>query len=255
MDLKPNTWPPLCIAHRGFSAQCPENTYVAFDAAIEAPIVGIETDLQLTADDVPVIYHNRTLKLVGGGLKRVRTQKLSQVAQLDFGSWMDRQFEGEPLPLLDELLQRYGQKTCLLLEIKLRERDQLRLQRLMDLLLARLQSMGLEERVMILCFDLDLLRYGHQRAPDVRYVWNQMAPARFAEDAHWLYAYSLNHRAVNKELVQRIQAAGKSVMTFTVDDERILSRVVAAGVNAVMANDPQWLANQLKQYNTIEKDV
>ena len=48
----------LNIAHRGFSGVYPENTMLAFEKAIEIGCDGIETDVQLTKDGVPVICHD-----------------------------------------------------------------------------------------------------------------------------------------------------------------------------------------------------
>ena len=49
------------FAHRGFSGEYPENTMLAFDKAVEAGADGIETDVQLTKDLVPVIMHDEML--------------------------------------------------------------------------------------------------------------------------------------------------------------------------------------------------
>lgn len=56
--IRPGEPLPWAIAHRGNSAEAPENTAAAFDAALEAPIDGIELDVQMSADGVPVIHHD-----------------------------------------------------------------------------------------------------------------------------------------------------------------------------------------------------
>lgn len=240
--------PTLCIAHRGFSATCPENTYAAFEAALEQQIDAIETDVQLTRDGEPVIYHDRTLELIGGGRRLMRSRTLEQARALDYGAWKDARFAGQPLPTLAELMVRLGRRTQWLLEIKRRElpwrRDRLEL--LMRRTIEQVQALGLEDQVVMLCYDLELLAYGHGLCGRLRYAWNQDWPARFVADADFLHAYSLHHRAVSDSLVTRIHEAGKPVWTFTVDDEATLLRVRAAGVDGVMANDPRWLSAQLK---------
>lgn len=52
------------IAHRGYARHYPENTLVAFAAAVAAGARYIETDVQLSADGVPVLFHDRTLARV-----------------------------------------------------------------------------------------------------------------------------------------------------------------------------------------------
>ena len=53
--------PFTLIAHRGFSSDAPENTFAAFDLALESGFDNIELDAQLTADGVPVVIHDSTL--------------------------------------------------------------------------------------------------------------------------------------------------------------------------------------------------
>lgn len=246
MSCSFDQWPPLCIAHRGFSSKYPENTVPAFEAALDCDVYGIETDLQMSRDAVPVIYHNRSLKMVGGGLRRIHTQTRAELELLDFGKWKDQAFEQTAIADFQTVLDRYGQRCVWLWEIKLREGgDRKRLERLMETVIDAIVARGLGNRVMILCFDLDLLVYGHRYAPQLRYVWNQDWPARFEPKARFLYAYSLQYRAVKPELVAKIQAAGKAVLTFTVDRPADLKRVLKARVNGVMSNDPQWLQQQI----------
>ena len=52
---------PVFIAHRGYSERYPENTLVALDAARQAGAQYIEVDIQLSADHVPVLFHDRDL--------------------------------------------------------------------------------------------------------------------------------------------------------------------------------------------------
>lgn len=235
------------IAHRGFSDQFPENTAVAFEAALAESIDAIETDVQLTREAEPVVYHDRTLELIGAGRRLMRSRTLAQARALDYGAWKGAQFAGEPLLTLAELLGRFGRRTQWLLEIKRRElpwrRDRLEL--LMRRTIEVVQAQGLEDQVALLCYDLELLAYGYGLCQRLRFVWNQDWPARYAAEAAFLYGYSLHHRAVNAELVARIHEAGKPVWTFTIEDDATLARVRDAGVDAVMVNDPRWLIAKL----------
>src|SRR5215211_3213048 len=62
---------PLIIGHRGASAVAPENTITAFEAAIAARADGIEFDVRLSDDNVPVIIHDDTLQRTHGLRRRV----------------------------------------------------------------------------------------------------------------------------------------------------------------------------------------
>jgi len=245
MQICSTTYPPLCIAHRGFSSHYPENTRPALDAALKAPIAGIELDVQLSADDHLVIYHNRSLYMVGGGMKRVGNQKLDVLQSFDYGGWFHPSFQGQSLLLLDELLQHYGNKTHLLVEVKLRGGDRGRMNLLMQKTIDAVKAHEMIGSVSILCFDLDLLRYGHQYEPRIAYVWNQQKEAVLAPDHDFLFAYSLRHNLLTRDYVGCIQDRGKPVFSFTCDSERSFQKSVAAGVNGIMANNPSQLAQRL----------
>lgn len=88
------------IAHRGFSAIAPENTLAAFELAIARGASSIEFDIQLSADSVPVIFHDATLDRITGVSGKVRDKNLSQLQTLDAGKWFSPEFLGEKIPTL-----------------------------------------------------------------------------------------------------------------------------------------------------------
>ena len=54
--------PPIFIAHRGYAAEYPENTLIALDAAQQAGATFVEVDVQLSSDQIPVLFHDRDLQ-------------------------------------------------------------------------------------------------------------------------------------------------------------------------------------------------
>jgi glycerophosphoryl diester phosphodiesterase len=106
------------IAHRGFSSQAPENTFAAFDKAIENEFYYIETDVQLTSDNIPVIIHDDTVDRTSNGKGKVSEKTLSDIKKLDFGSWFNSKFKNQKIPTLSELLKNYNNKIHLVLELK-----------------------------------------------------------------------------------------------------------------------------------------
>lgn len=92
------------IAHRGFSSIAPENTLAAFELAIARGASSIEFDIQLSADSVPVIFHDATLERIIGVSDKVRDKNLSQLQTLDAGKWFGAEFLGQKIPTLKEAL-------------------------------------------------------------------------------------------------------------------------------------------------------
>ena len=93
------------IAHRGASAEAPENTLPAFQLAAEQGADWFELDCQLSADDEVVVIHDATLERTTDGTGRVADHTLAELRALDAGSWFDPRFAGTPIPTLAEALE------------------------------------------------------------------------------------------------------------------------------------------------------
>ncbi len=151
------------IAHRGFSGNYPENTLLAFEKALDAGADGIETDLQLSRDNVPVIFHDDTLKRITGLDETPETLTLAELQSLDAGSWFDPAYEKQKIPSLDELLELCDAKASLILEIKYIPSTYKRLcqeiqRRIHDKL----------DWVEVSCFEDSVLEYMHRLDPKIR---------------------------------------------------------------------------------------
>jgi glycerophosphoryl diester phosphodiesterase len=86
------------VAHRGASAQYPENTLLAFRHAIEQGVDMLELDVHLTADDELVVMHDTTLDRTTNGHGNIHDHSLQEIRQLNAG-------QGEKIPLLSEAIQ------------------------------------------------------------------------------------------------------------------------------------------------------
>ncbi|NND09146.1 MAG: glycerophosphodiester phosphodiesterase [Saprospiraceae bacterium] len=93
----------LC-AHRGAMATHPENTLVAFQAAIDHGAHMIEFDVHLTSDGELVIIHDNSVDRTTDGQGTVAEMSLEELRSLDAGSWISSEFKGEKVPTLAETL-------------------------------------------------------------------------------------------------------------------------------------------------------
>src|SRR3954452_18398025 len=89
---------PLVLGHRGASAYAPENTFAAFDLAVEMGADGIETDVRATRDGVLVLLHDETVDRTTDGTGVVAELNRAQVDALDAGSWFGVAYAGERVP-------------------------------------------------------------------------------------------------------------------------------------------------------------
>ncbi len=107
----------LVIAHRGASAYAPENTLAAFNLAFDLGAHGVELDVELTKDGVPVVFHfdqNRQTHR----RRTLQDLTLAEVKQLDAGAWFDAKYRGEKIPTLEEVLATVGSRGLIVIEIK-----------------------------------------------------------------------------------------------------------------------------------------
>ena len=240
---------PRVIAHRGASASRPENTIAAFDAALDEGCDGIELDLQLTRDGVPVVYHNRTLHKIGGGRHAVRQREWDEIRTLDAGGWLDRRYKAQRVPTLDDVLERYGRRTQLLLEIKVRPQDKRAgtHARLAELVAQHVRARRLQRRVMILCFDLDTLQ---MVAGGLRTVLNLKVPSRMTRSldkaiSH-VWALSVDVRTISPQIVAAIHNRSTPVLAYTCNSSKTVQRALLAGADGFMSDRPGWLRAELK---------
>ena len=108
----------LIVAHRGDSEFYPENTLIAFEAAIEAGADVIELDVHMTSDSYLVVHHDYYLGRSDDGVGKIYEQPVSYIKALDAGSWFNPRFKGQEIPLLAEVLSCFRGATRFELELK-----------------------------------------------------------------------------------------------------------------------------------------
>lgn len=84
--------------HRGASAVAPENTYAAFEAAITEGALYTETDIRATSDGALVLVHDPTVDRTTDGRGAVASLTLSELGELEAGSWFGPEFRGQRVP-------------------------------------------------------------------------------------------------------------------------------------------------------------
>ncbi len=93
---------PRVIGHRGAAATAPENTLASFTQAKNQGATWVELDVQLSADGVPVVFHDDGLERTSNGHGPLTAQTLTALRRLDAGSWFGPAFAGEGIPTLAE---------------------------------------------------------------------------------------------------------------------------------------------------------
>ena len=104
--------PSRLEAHRGASGAYPENTMLAFAKAREAGALSIETDLSLLADGGFAVFHDSALGRTVAGDASLDSLTSAEIGTMDVGAWRGREFAGETVPLLEDLLHWQPIPAC-----------------------------------------------------------------------------------------------------------------------------------------------
>lgn len=215
---------PLIIGHRGASAVAPENTIAAFRSAILAGADGIEFDVRLSGDGVPVVIHDDTLSRTHGLRKRV-------------ADLTGRELDELGIPSLRELFELMSENELILcLEIKGSSPE------LAERCCELVHEFGFEERTIVECFDLNVLKLVDLKTAalfDSRiYTDQRLIDRALAVGASVL---ALHHRLAKPALVEKAKLAGLRVVVWTVDDPAWITRAQAMGIEALITNDPAMM--------------
>jgi glycerophosphoryl diester phosphodiesterase len=106
------------IAHRGASADAPENTLAAFRLAWRQEADGIEGDFRLTSDGRIVCIHDDVTARVAGTSLIVEHTPLAVLRTLDVGAWKGKRWQGERIASLEEVLAEVPAGKQVVVELK-----------------------------------------------------------------------------------------------------------------------------------------
>jgi glycerophosphoryl diester phosphodiesterase len=239
---------PLIISHRGASAVAPENTTAAFREALAVGADGIEFDVRLTCDGVPVVIHDSTLRRTGGLPYRVAHLTWAEISRVDVGSWFSATFANETVPSLAELFTLFqSNNSTLYLEMKCDSASEHRA--LAEACVKAIDEHAMKERVIVECFQLPALKILKEIDPQTKTVAlfepsftnpSVLSDQRIINQARDVgaAALALHHRLARESLVQRAKDAGLHVAVWTVDDPAWIEKAKKIGIDALISNDP-----------------
>ncbi|MBI2497051.1 MAG: glycerophosphodiester phosphodiesterase [Opitutae bacterium] len=243
------------IAHRGASADAPENTLAAFRLGYAQQADADELDIHLSADGRIVVLHDHDTARTAGVARPVVAQTLEELRALEVGQWGRWQGSAfaEKIPLLSEVLPIVPAGRRLFIEIKVGPEILPELERV-------LRASGVPaKQVTIITFNLEVARATKHRLPAHEVCWlhaheRDQATGRFpdiddlirrAKDAG-LDGLDLHlNFPIDAAFVAKVHAAGLKLYTWTVDDAAVARAQQAAGVDGITTNRPAWLREQL----------
>lgn len=232
---------PLIIAHRGASAEAPENTLAAYALAIEQGALLAECDIYLTADGVPVLFHDSDLERTTNGRGPIINFSLAHLKELDAGSWKNAAYAGETIPTLVEFLLAVKGKLRPVIEIKGKDRE-IESQVIRALRQAQFPS----EDVMIFSFHYQVVEKIARLDPALPTTW-LVTPPEAGEDAGPFFrralearvsALGVSHDKLTPSFLRRAHESGLSLFVWTVNDAQRMVQLANMGVDGVITDRP-----------------
>lgn len=235
------------ISHRGANKYAPQNTLPAFEKSILLCADGVETDVHMTKDGVPVICHNYTIDDTSNGMGSIASYTLEEIKKFDFGAYYSPEFKGTTLPTLDEFLELIASSDIEIMNIELKTPKQ----RESDVVAKTIEAVkahNLFDRLLISSFSSQLLveakkidsrcKTGYLYSPNSFHSpWQLINPVGFAkrigaEALHPLELY------VGPLYVKAAHSQGIKVNPWTVNNEFSIRRLIRCGVDGIITDCP-----------------
>jgi len=235
----------LNIAHRGASAVAPENTMAAFEQAVELGADVIELDLHVSSDGELVVIHDVTLDRTTNGKGPVHACSLQELKQLDAGAWFGKNFAGEHIPTLTEVLDRFAGKVPLALEIKAGSAFYHRIEERLVSVLREHQAIS---QVAVASFDHHALLRLKELEPSLRTAALLVGrPASMAAVAgpSQVDAMALECSLVTKTEVDACHTAGLQLVVWVVNEPTQMRHFIDLGVDGIITDRPDLLRHAL----------
>jgi glycerophosphoryl diester phosphodiesterase len=219
----------LVFAHRGHHVVFPENTLAAFDAAVRVGADGIETDVRLTRDGVPVLFHD----------EEVKGRPIADLARSDLA-----RHTGYEVPTLTEALLRFP-NVIWNIEIKAPAA--------IGAVLQALNAFAAKRRMLVTSFRHDLVAQCARAAPVPAGLLLSHAPTDLTTlmstygDAKWLRTLVWDQRVLTPTLLRQARAARWWNFVYDVADPDSLRLLAAHGVDGVITDRPDWVPAELRQ--------
>ena len=236
------------MGHRGARAVAPENTAAGFEVCVQLS-VPFELDTTLCGSGELVVIHDDTLERTTTGSGLVAETPLSALSALDAGAFFSTEFAGEPIPTLDRALD-FAEQVLVNIEVKAGPGTEA--EPLAEAVVSLIESRGLVDRVIVTSFNPFVLEQIRRKNPEI-YRGQIYGTFRGSElgfvSRILLKNLAFNRKAVpdllmvesamvSRRYIRKMHRRGYRVFTWTVNESDEVRRVVAAGVDGIITDDP-----------------
>ena len=210
----------LILGHRG-AAQLTENTIPSFEKALELGADGFELEVRKTADGQLIVVHGSVV----GGLA-VQSSTYEQLRKLPRG------FE---VPLLNDVLTKFGQEAYLYIELKAPGFEQ----EAVDLI----RESGNPAKTLVLAFQPQTVTKVHEISPDLQlgFIYNRTQDEELRHNCP-IDVLIPQFKLASRELIEEVHSEGLTVIPWTVNEVPEIKRLLQLGVDGVLTDYPEKAA-------------
>lgn len=226
---------PVIFAHRGASAYLPENTLAAFELAHQQGADGIELDVKLSADGIPVVIHDATVDRTTNGSGRVADLELATLQKLDAG-------DGQQIPTLDEVFASIGGQLLINVELTNYKTPT---DQLVSKVVEVVEKHALSKSILFSSFFSNNLKQaatllpqtprGLLALPGLLGWWARTFGFRFGD----YRALHPVYKNTTPQLIDRVHRLGKRVHVWTVNTADEMRQLARWNVDGIFTDDPQ----------------
>lgn len=232
----------LNIGHRGWCSKYPENTMMSFMEAYKLGIDGVETDIQLTKDNVPVIMHDEEVDRTTNGKGMVKDFTLKEIRELDAGIKYGKEFAGLKVPTFDEFLDFYKDKNQIInLELK---NSIIHYKDLEEIVLKKVYEYHLESKVIISSFN----HYSIKKIMEIDrgiqvgiLYWDCIYHPEQYGKSLGVDALHPEFNSLDDKIVSDSHSLGLKINAYTVDKEEDLKRMIDLKIDGIITDCPDKL--------------
>lgn len=233
------------FAHRGASAYAPQNTIPSFRKALEMGARGIELDVQLTSDAVPVVIHDFFLDKTTDMKGFIHSKSWKDIQRADAGSWFSPEFTGTKIPALEEVLELVPSDVVLNIEIKSLSFLKDNAAEIVTALLAQ----GGKRELLLSSFNHKILKKIQDISIDYPLgilTGSDMINFTSYIEGSGLKPYSLHPEAsyLSAEYVEEAHKKGWKVLCYTINTPEQAALVESIGTDGVFSDYPDLLLNK-----------
>ncbi len=245
---------PVIIAHRGASYTAPENTLAAVRLAWELDAYGVEIDVHLTPDNRIVVIHDATTKRTAWKKLSICESSSEELRKLDAGIYKSREYKGQKIPFIEEILDILPDDKKLYIEIKCGKE-------IFPFLRENIMESKKMARIVIMAFDIKTVIMSKKIMPEIPVLWlcsirrNKLTKKPLPHDTaiitsameHNIDGLSAQYAGITEDFAEKVMSSGLKLYAWTVNHRKEAGRLFKIGVDGIITDRLGWILNKLKK--------